>query len=383
MDTAGLERLIRPGARVVVADGCGAPRALLPALNEVARAHGDLRLVLGWLPVEEPDLHPELYADVRAFMSGWGLRRRIDAGEVAAVRCRLSAVPSLLAGPLRPDLLLASVVRRGAEYFLGTESAWTRGLIEAGVPVAAVVARCAPAAEAGPPLPMDSVTILAEVDDRPREIRVGEPGETERSIAAHAARLVPVGCRVQLAAGRLGAALLDAIEVPVAVDSGLLPDAVVRLEQRGLLLSTPIAAYLAGSAVLHDWADGRGVLHPLEFTHDPGRLSNGLPLVALNTAVEIDLDGQVNAEGTEASIVGGIGGHPDYTAAAARSRDGLSVIAMPSTHEGRPTLVQRLSRPVTTPAHDVDVVVTERGAADLRGLSREERTAALRRLWDS
>jgi len=101
----------------------------------------------------------------------------------------------------------------------------------------------------------------------------------------------------------------------------------------------------------------------------------------VNTAVEIDLDGQVNVEGTAEAVVGGIAGHADYAAAAARSVGGLSIIAVPTAHRGRPTLVARLSRPVSTPAHDVDVVVTERGIADLRGLSRPERRNALADLW--
>jgi acyl-CoA hydrolase len=80
-------------------------------------------------------------------------------------------------------------------------------------------------------------------------------------------------------------------------------------------------------------------------------------------------------------VVGGIGGHPDYAAAGTRSRRGLSIVAVASAHRGTPTLVTRLSRPVTTASHDVDIVVTERGALDLRGLDRAERGAALRDLW--
>jgi acyl-CoA hydrolase len=124
------------------------------------------------------------------------------------------------------------------------------------------------------------------------------------------------------------------------------------------------------------------VLHPIEFTHDPGRLSAS-PLFAVNTAVEIDTDGQINVEGTERAVVGGIGGHHDYAAAAARSVGGLSIIAVTTTHRGRSTLVERLSRPVSTPSHDVDIVVTEHGIADLRGLDRPERTEALRAAWGS
>lgn len=174
---------------------------------------------------------------------------------------------------------------------------------------------------------------------------------------------------------------------PVHVDSGLLGDGVVDLDEAGLLASDPVATYLVGTRRLYAWADARGhagrpVLHGVEHTHDPVRLATEPPLVAVNTAVEIDLDGQVNVEGTARAVVGGIGGHPDYAAAATRSRRGLSVVALASTHRGTPTLVERLSRPVTTASHDVDVVVTEHGVADLRGLDREERRAALRAVWE-
>ncbi len=161
----------------------------------------------------------------------------------------------------------------------------------------------------------------------------------------------------------------------------MLPDAVVSLDCRGLLLGEPVAAYLAGGDQLLDWADGRPLLYPVEHTHDPGRLSSGLAFIAVNTALEVDEQGQVNVEGLPGAAIGGIGGHPDYAAAATRSPGGLSIVALPTTARGRPTLVRRLSGPVTTPGHDVDVLVTEHGAADLRGLDRGERAQAIRGLW--
>jgi acyl-CoA hydrolase len=101
----------------------------------------------------------------------------------------------------------------------------------------------------------------------------------------------------------------------------------------------------------------------------------------VNTALEIDADGQVNVEYVNGSTVAGVGGHPDYAFAAARSLRGVSVVAVP-THRGpHRTLVERLSGPASTPAHDIDVVVTERGAADLRGLDRVERRRAIEALW--
>jgi acyl-CoA hydrolase len=377
-----LADLVRPGMRIAVADGCGTPRALFPELSRLAAQHRDLRLVLGWTPHPEPDLDARPFADARTVMSGWGLRGPVERGEVRSVPVRFSAVPSLLAGPLRPDLLLATLVRTPDGLRFGSEVSWMRGAVAAGVPVAAVVSRTAPHADAGPPLPADAVTVLGEVDDAPREVPTDAPGEIETRISAHVAALVPEGARVQVGPGRLGAAVLGALRVPVRVDSGLLPEAVVDLDARGLLIDA-VAAYVVGTRRLYAWADGRPLLHPVETTHDPTRLCSDdpAPLIALNTAVEIDVAGQVNVEGTATSVVGGIGGHPDYAAAGTRSRRGLSIVAVASAHRGTPTLVTRLSRPVTTASHDVDIVVTERGALDLRGLDRAERGAALRDLW--
>jgi acyl-CoA hydrolase len=105
-------------------------------------------------------------------------------------------------------------------------------------------------------------------------------------------------------------------------------------------------------------------------------------LVAVNTALEVDDQGQVNVESLPGAAVGGIGGHPDYAVAATRSVGGLSIVAVPAAHRGRSNLVERLSGPVSTPAHDVDILVTEDGAVDLRGLDRRERSKAIRGLWD-
>jgi len=377
---ARLAELLASGARVAVGDGCGAPRSLHGPLTRLARGR-ELRLVLGWMPSPAAALDTTAFADVRVLMGGPGVRHAIDAGHAGIVPARLSAVPSLLSGPLRPDLLLTTVVRRSDGLHLGAEVCYLRGLIEGGVPTAAVVAP-GPCADAGPPLPADRLIMLGETDDLPTEIVTPPPGVIDEQVAKLVAGLVPEGARVQVGPGRLASAIASALEVPVRFDSGLLPDAVVDLDARGLLIEEPVATYLCGTRRLYDWADGRGILHPIEITHDIGRLSaaGAPPLVALNAALEIDVDGAVNVEGSGRSAAGMIGGHPDFAAAGVRGA-GLSVIALASSHAGRPTLVRRLSRPVTTPSHDVDLVVTERGIADLRGLMRAERRQALLDLW--
>jgi acyl-CoA hydrolase len=378
--TSELSDLVRPGMTIALGDGFGAPRAASRELSAAAARCGGVRLILGWVPQADPGLDFAAFADVRTFMPGWGLRQSVDAGLVRFAPVRMSAAPALLHGPWRPDLLIASVVPVSGGFEFGTEVSWQRAAIDAGALVAAVISHGAPHADAGGPLPAGQVVVVAETAEPPGAMPEVRPGPAHRVIAASIAPLITPGARLQLGPSPVATALLAELAVPVRVDSGLLPEAVVDLDQRGLVVGTPVTAYLAGGPRLYRWADGRPLLHPIEYTHDLGRLSAS-PLFAVNTAVEIDLDGQVNVEGTATSVLGGIGGHPDYAAAATRSVGGLSIIAVPTVHHGQPTLVTRLSRPVSTPAHDVDVVVTERGLADLRGLSRPERHRALGELW--
>jgi len=389
LDGGILASLARPGARIALADGCGSPRAAYPLLSELARERGDLRLVTGWLPGPVDGLDLEAFADARTVMPGWGLRQAAEAGRVRSVPARLSVIPALVSGPLRPDLLVVAAVPGPVGPVLGAEVSWVRAVIDLGVPVAVVLDPQLPRGAAGPPLPDEQVFVLGEAAHGPHVHTTSAPSDEHEAIGRHVAALLTDGVRLQWAPGQLGGAVVDGVRaagVRVHADSGLLGDGVVALDEAGLLLSDPVATYLVGTPELYAWADvrgraGRPVLHRIEHTHDPSRLSADPPLVAVNTAVEIDLDGQVNVEGTAQALVGGIGGHPDYAAAASRSVRGLSVVALASHHRGRSTRVERLSRPVSTAAHDVDVVVTEHGRADLRGLDRDERRLALDRVF--
>src|SRR5260370_909088 len=128
-----LAGLVRPGMLVAMADGIGSPREVSAELSESARATGGVRLLLGWMPVADPGLDFTAFADVRTVMSGWGLRQPVEAGRVRALPVRLSAVPALLHGPLRPDLLVAALVPRpGGGFGFGPEVSWLRAAVPAG-----------------------------------------------------------------------------------------------------------------------------------------------------------------------------------------------------------------------------------------------------------
>jgi hypothetical protein len=373
--------LVPPGGRLAVGDGAGFPAEAWPAVLQFTQQRPDAHILLGCCfspPDRIEDMPP---GQVSTLVSGFGLRCAIDVGAVGFLPVRLGTAVHLLQTVLRPDLLVAGLRPATDGFRFSTEVSWMRAAVSSGAAVAAIVRTDAPMIDTGEPLPRDRVLVLSESSRQPEDLTSAEPSDAQRLLAEHIARLVPEAARVQVGPGALGAAVYAALERPVAVDTGLLTDPIVDLDRRGLLLGKPLAPYLAGTAQLRDWAPERVTIAGLEYTHHPARLLAGPPLVAVNTCLQIDLDGQANAETVNGSWVGGIGGQPDYAAAAAAGHDGLSIMALTSQIKGCPTLVERLDGPVTTPGHDIDFVVTEHGSADLRGLDRPARRAALVKLW--
>jgi acyl-CoA hydrolase len=170
----------------------------------------------------------------------------------------------------------------------------------------------------------------------------------------------------------VGSAVVEALDRPVAVRSGLVGPELAGLAFRGLLAGKAEAAYVWGGTEVWDLVEAREVA----YTHDISALSALERFVAVNTALQVGLDGAANVEVAGGRVVSGPGGHPDFAAGASRSPGGLSIVALPSTAGGRAPLDAR-PEVVSTPRSDVDVVVTEHGVADLRGLSDRERADAL------
>jgi hypothetical protein len=384
---AALRAALRPGMTVALGDGVGALRcvddggSVGAALSAAAGEVGSVRLVLGWLPVPVNGLDADAFADVVALMPGWGVRDVLRSPKARFLPTRLAGIPALLAGVLRPDVLLTRVASRDGLLLFGTEVSWQRELIDSGTKTLAVIDTAAPAADAEPGLDPSGVEVLGTVGSGPARVPQREPEPIHDALADAVLQLLPEGARIQYGPGQLGTALLRRAQVPLQIDTGLLTDAVVDLDRRGLLAGTPSATYLLGSDSLYDWADGRPILRGIDYTHDVTRLAHGAPFIAVNTAIEIDQFGQVNVEGVGDKVVGGIGGHPDYCAAGAMSRGGLSIIAVPSKTNGRSPLVERLSRPASTPAYDVDVIVTESGHVDLRAADWSQRRALIAELF--
>jgi acetyl-CoA hydrolase len=170
----------------------------------------------------------------------------------------------------------------------------------------------------------------------------------------------------------------------LGVHSGALGDGIVDLMRRGVITNArkaldpgrTVGGALLGTRKLFDFArDSRDIwLRSVEHTHDPRVLAQIPKFVAINSAIEVDLTGQVNAEVANGSYLGAVGGAPDFVRAANQSPGGVSLIALPSSVGTRASrIVGRLSGPVATPRAEAGVFVTEYGAADLRGLTLAQR----------
>ena len=201
---AALRSVLRPGSTVAVGDGVGQVRTLQNGdavgalLSRMARQAGDIRLALGWLPAPLDGVEADTFSQVVTLMPGWGARGLLECGTAHFVPARLTAVAAVMSDVLRPDVLITRVVERDGVIQFGTEVSWQRGLIDAGVPVLAVLDTKSPAACAGPPLDPATVKVVGCSDDGPLQMPQKEPDPVHEALADNVLRFVPEGAHCSM-----------------------------------------------------------------------------------------------------------------------------------------------------------------------------------------
>lgn len=390
-----LRRHVRPDDTVWWSQAAAEPLPLTTALRDQIASLNSVTCIPGWS-----------LADTLAHRSG-GFRTRSygvlgsAAVEGPDVVCHhLSAIPRLVrSGALPVDVALVQVSPpddRGC-HSLGISVDYMPAVIDAARTVIAEVNEALPVTRGHVRIPADRFDAMWPSDRPLITVRHAPPSSTELAIARHVAGHIPDGAVIQLGVGRLAAAVAAELSSRrgLAVHSGLIEDWVIDLVEGGAVdQSTPTVGdagpVTAGTAVgshrlyhfLHE-QPAVSLAHT-DRTHGITSLAAIDRFVAVNSALEVDLTGQVNAECIGDRYVGAIGGQADFLRGAAASPGGLPIIALPSTgKEGtRSRIVTQLSGPVTTARSDVAFVVTEHGVADLRGLSLAERADALRLIAD-
>ncbi|HSJ90661.1 MAG TPA: acetyl-CoA hydrolase/transferase C-terminal domain-containing protein [Ilumatobacter sp.] len=371
--------------RVWYADGPDSPRTsprdavAAAGLDDGADLDVMLDVTLGWTIEPHPWLD-DTTLSITTVLAGYGLARAVNAGRVTALPVRLSAVPSrILANP--PDVAVVTGVRRGDHCAFSTAVGWGDVLARTAERVVVEIGLTAP--DLGGPLVEGQIVATLErpmpvgpMPTAPAASRVAD--SIDLSIGATVAALLPEEPTLQFGPGGIAEGIARSIDQPVRIWSGLVTDAVAELHDRGLLIEPAVAAYTWGGEPIERLAEaGMLRLSSSTVTHDLSAISAIPRFVGCNTALQVGLDGAVNLERVGDRIVAAVGGHADFSAGASRSVGGMSIVALRSTtRTGESTIVPRVDV-VSTARSDVDVVVTEHGIADLRGVSDTERARRL------
>lgn len=388
-----LREFLRPGDRVVLGNACGEPVTLAEALLAQAGSIGGLSAFLA--TSFSGVFTPEAAAGLTVLSMGaiGALRTLAQAGRLGVIPCHLGQVgPMIEAGLIGCDVAFVQVSPADAEgnHSLGLVSDYIRAAVARARVVVAEINEQVPFTY-GERLAAAEMDYAVPVSRPPVEVRPAAATATDEAIARHATAYVEDGSVLQVGIGALPDAILRLLgdRRDLGVHSGMASDGLVDLTEAGVITNgrkpidrgVSIVGNLIGTRRLHAFAHRNPGIRMCDtsYTHEPAVLARLDRLVTINSAVEVDLTGQVNAEQTGDSYLGGTGGQVDFVRAGARSPGGHAIIALPATARGGTVsrITARLSGPVTTARSEVDVIVTEFGAAELRGRTLAERARRL------
>jgi len=397
VNAATAVELVRSGQRVFVHAGAATPQALLRALTARAGELRDVELVHLHTEGEAPWAAPGLAASLRsnALFLGSNLRDAVARGDADYVPAFLSEMPALFRQrvlPLDVALVHVSPPDRHGYCSLGVSVDIARAAVDsAGVVIAQVNPRM-PRSHGDGLVHHSRFAAAVAVDEALPERAPAVLDEQERAIGRHCAALIEDGATLQMGIGSIPDAVLAALEnhKDLGVHTEMFADGVLRLVERGVINGRRkavhpgklVAGFVLGTRKLYDFLDDNPQVAMLDigYVNDPNVIRRNPRVVAINSAIELDLTGQVCADSIGTRMWSGVGGQMDFLRGAALSVGGKPVIALPSVTSKGISRITPLLKPgagvVTTRAH-VHWVVTEYGAVDLRGQNLRQRARAL------
>ncbi|MEX1173929.1 MAG: acetyl-CoA hydrolase/transferase C-terminal domain-containing protein [Chloroflexota bacterium] len=391
---------IQSGDQVYVHCAAAAPSVLLDAL--VAHAVEDDLRDVGMVHLHTegsgPHLAPEMAPHFRhrALFVGPNARAAVNDGRADYVPVFLSDVPRLFeTGSVPLDAVLINVTPPDAHGFcsLGVSVEAMHAAMRAANTVIAQLNGEMPRTLGDSFIHVDDIDLAVEVAVPPYARPVGAISDTERQIGRYVAELVPDGATLQLGIGAIPAATALALydHRDLGIHTEMFTDSVVDLVEAGVITGARkernrgkvVTAFMMGSQRLYDFVRDNPMIEmrPVDFTNDTHVIRSFSRMTAVNSAIEVDLTGQVVADSIGQRVYSGVGGQMDFIRGAALASEGRAIIALPSTAGGGGTsrIVDTLkpgAGVVTTRAH-ARTIVTEFGVAELFGRSLRERAAAL------
>jgi acetyl-CoA hydrolase len=393
-------KIIQSGQRVFLTGNCSVPQRLLGSLVARAEELTDVEilqvLTIGAAPHAAPEMVGHL--NINTLFISDNVRQAVHEGRADFTPAFLSQVPLLIRGPLRPDVALIHVTPPDEHGFcsLGIEAGLSKTPAQVARTVIAEVNERMPRTLGDSFIHISKIDFAVPVDYPLAEMPMGEPNELSMSIGKLVADLIEDGSTLQLGIGALPDGVLHFLgdKRDLGIHTELFSDGVMHLVQKGVITNEKktlhpgkiVAGFLLGTRRLYDFVDDNPIieLHPTEYVNDPFVIAQNEMMVSINSALEVDLTGQVCADSIGPKLYSGVGGQVDFIYGTSRSKGGKPIIALPSTatlRDGtrlsRIVPMLKLGAGVVTSRNHVHYVATEFGVAYLYGKTIRQRAHAL------
>jgi acetyl-CoA hydrolase len=385
--------------RVYLGGGAGIPQALVQGLMQQAPQLKDVEVVHILTFADAPYVAPEFSESFRhnALFIGRNVRNAVHEGRADFTPIFLSEIPDLFRqeGTLPLDVALIALSPPDEHGFcsFGVEVGTTKPAAETARCIVAEVNQQMPRTLGDSFIHMSRLHAVVEVDYPLPQAPQGGSSELHLQVGRHIAEMIPDGATLQMGIGSIPDAVLRNLtnHKDLGIHTELFSDGVIDMVELGIVTCARktfhpgkiVAGFLFGSQRLYDFVDNNPIieLHPTDYVNNPFNIALNDNMVSINSAIQVDLTGQVCADSIGPLFYSGVGGQVDFIRGAARSKGGKPIIAFLST--ARQGTISRIvpllnhGAGVVTSRNDVHYVVTEYGVASLHGKTVRQRAQAL------
>lgn len=389
--------VIQSNDRVFIHSVAAAPQRLIQAMTDRASELRHVEVVHLHTEGAAPYAAPELAASfhINALFVGANIREAVQSGRADYIPVFLSEVPSLFRRGILPlDVAMVQVSPPDRHGFcsLGISVDVTRAAVQSARTVIAQINPNMPRTHGDGLLHIDTINFAVEVDDPLPEKELSVPSDIEMAIGRHCAGLVEDGATLQMGIGAIPDAVLASLtrHKRLGIHTEMFSDGLIPLVEQGVITGEEkvkhpgkiVAGFVMGTRRLYDFVDDNPMVEMLDigYVNDTAVIRRNPKVTAINSAIEVDIAGQVCADSIGTRQFSGVGGQMDFIRGASLSEGGKPIIALPSrTGRGQARIVPFLQTGgsvVTTRAH-VHYIVTEYGVANLYGKNLRQRAAEL------
>jgi len=389
---------IKSGNRVVTGHACSEPIDIIAAMIKNKDVYENVEIV-HMVPMgkaEYTKIGMEKHFKHNALFVGGSTREGVASGRADFTPCFFYKIPELfIEGYLPVDVAIIQVSHPDEHGYcsFGTNVDYTKTAAQCAKVVIAEVNKKMPRTFGDSFIHISEIDYIVEVDHKIIELSPPKIGDIEKAIGEHCASLIEDDSTLQLGIGAIPDAVLLFLKDKknLGIHSEMISDGVVELVEAGVITGKSktlhnrkiVVTFLMGTKRLYDFVDNNPMveMYSVDYVNDPMIIAKNNKMVCINSAIQVDLMGQVNAETIGLTQFSGTGGQVDFIRGAALAKDGKSIIAMPSTaSHGKISRIAPVLDPgaaVTTLRNEVQYVVTEYGIANLKGKTLKDRARAL------